>query len=292
MKFGVKDIFSGKQPENTEGKDIILTGIPRSGTTMACRILCEYPDVIALNEPMDSDLFPNREASIHSVKQSFHQFRHSLLTTGKARARVGEGGRIIDNAYSEQDGTRKRVVQREEIRFTKKLSPDFTLVMKHCSEFTMLLAELREIYPCFAMIRNPLAVLNSWATVQIAASRGRISKSDRLNPTLYKALEDLPALLDKQLYILDWYFSQFSMLDKRFVLRYEELIDSNGCTLDLIAGRSKPVHNTLASRNSNRLYNSAAMDLAGETLLKSSGAYWDYYTKSDVEALLNKELNK
>ncbi|MGI9252549.1 MAG: hypothetical protein ACR2J8_02290 [Thermomicrobiales bacterium] len=33
------------------GRDILLVGPPRSGTTLACRLLASLPGVVALNEP-------------------------------------------------------------------------------------------------------------------------------------------------------------------------------------------------------------------------------------------------
>ena len=33
------------------GRDILLLGPPRSGTTLACRLLASLPGVVAINEP-------------------------------------------------------------------------------------------------------------------------------------------------------------------------------------------------------------------------------------------------
>ena len=38
--------------------DIVLTGVPRSGTTLICYLLNKVPDAIALHEPMAVAEFP------------------------------------------------------------------------------------------------------------------------------------------------------------------------------------------------------------------------------------------
>lgn len=197
------------------------------------------------------------------------------------------GGEVTDNAYSETTTGRTRVVERGAVRFDKKLSPDFRLVMKHCAEFSLLLPGLQEEYPVFALIRNPLATLGSWASVQIPVSRGRIAKAARLNPELYARLENIPQLIDKQLHILDWYFSQFQSLEAGHVIRYEEVVASGGAALEVISGQ--PCYDPhLQNRNVSKLYDPAFLKVAGRALLDREGAYWAYYDREEVRNLLDK----
>lgn len=287
MISGLKRIFSGGASDAKGGRDVILTGVPRSGTTLACRLLSDYPDVIALNEPLARELFPDKATALSHIDASFRNFRRSLLRQGVAIARVGEEGRPVDNAYSEASGQRERVISRQEIRFDKHLAQDFTLIMKHCAEFTLLLPELLERYPVYAIIRNPLASLNSWASVDIPASRGRIAKAGKLAPPLHARLESLPTLLEKQLHILDWYFSQFALLPAERIIRYETVMETHGRALDPIAGRELPQRAALASRNTSALYDRDLALRLGESLLGSQGAYWNFYTPEEVEALMD-----
>ena len=39
--------------DNPAGSDIILTGVPRAGTTLAYRLLNGLESLVALNEPID-----------------------------------------------------------------------------------------------------------------------------------------------------------------------------------------------------------------------------------------------
>jgi len=289
MLSGIKRIFSGAERQARPGPDILLTGVPRSGTTLACRLLGECPGVIALNEPMAADLFADRASALAAVDQCFREFRASLEFQGRAPARTAEG-RITDNAYSEGDRERKLIVRRTTLTFDPKPEPGFTLILKHNAEFTLLFPEITRHHPCFAIIRNPLAVLASWASVDIAASRGRISKADRLLPALHLELEGIPGLLDKQLRILAWYFHQFRLLPPDQVLRYEDIVASQGALLEKITGAPVPGHWQLAGRNRNPLYDPAAIRAAAQLLLEGNGPWWEHYSREDVHLLMEEML--
>lgn len=287
MISGIKKHFSIFN-RKVHHRNIILTGVPRSGSTLACKLLCELPNVIGLNEPLDPALFPDRKTAIKSIDQSFIKFRKSLLKEGKAPVRSKDGA-ITDNAYSEQKSgeKRKKVLKRTEVFFDKPLDRDFTLVMKHCAEFTLLFPELTKNYSCFANIRNPLALLGSWNSVNVPVSRGRVAKSRKILPSFHANIESIEALHDKQLFILSWYFGQFDLLPKDHILRYEDLIGSNGQLLKKITAAEVKFENDLQSRNHSKLYDHDQIIQLAEKLLKSEGNYWKYYSKADVEKLLN-----
>ena len=50
-------------------RDILLTGIPRSGTTLCCSLLNRLPDVLALVEPLDMSAL--RAAGANEDKMRF-----------------------------------------------------------------------------------------------------------------------------------------------------------------------------------------------------------------------------
>jgi hypothetical protein len=293
MKFGIKNIFSSLWGPKLDmsGRNLILTGLPRSGTTLVCRLLSECPGIAALNEPMDRSRFPTREDALAEVDRAFVGFRKSLLKNGTALAR-GKDGKITDNAYSQDAaGHRQRVVQRSEISFGEPLPPGFTLAMKHNAEFTLLLPEIARRYETFAIIRNPLALLSSWASVDVPVSRGKVAKADRLLPVFNQQLAAMPDLLERQLFILSWYFGQYRDFPENHILRYEELIASNGKTLERIA--QAPITNNwvLAQQNTNPLYDRASIEIAAQALLRAEGHYWQFYDKSETETLLNQLLS-
>ncbi len=288
MISGIKKRFSIFNREKDQ-RNVILTGVPRSGSTLVCRLLCQIPDVIGLNEPLEASLFPNRAKALKSINRSFKAFRKSLLKRGSAPVRAKDGT-ITDNAYSELIGPRHKVLKRTEVHFDKPLSKDFLLVMKHCAEFSLLFPELIEQYKCFATVRNPLALLGSWNSVNVPVSRGRVAKSRKILPQFYQDLEAIEALYDKQLFILSWYFEQFDRLPRSCILPYETLTSSNGKSLEQITGKPISFDESLRNRNFSPLYDKQLILQLADRLLKSKGAYWNFYTTSDVEDLLNQYI--
>jgi|TARA_R110000737_G_scaffold306646_2_gene314370 hypothetical protein len=291
MKFGIREIFFGRKMKKNNPNNKILTGIPRSGTTLACRLLSQMPDVIALNEPLEPSQFPNRKDSLTNIRHNFDTFRKRLHKNGNAIAR-NKAGQLIDNAYDSSGEKRKMILQRSEVHFDKKLSPDFDLIFKHNAGFSLLLPEILDIFPCYAMIRNPIAVLGSWRSVNVPVSRGRVAKSKKLLPTFFSGIEDKENLLEKQLFILSWYFEQYTALPNTHIVRYEEMIRSNGQVLQNLTSGNQVLNEELKSKNHNPLYDDNLILQLGERLLKSEGAYWEFYDKSEVEKLLETYLNE
>jgi hypothetical protein len=267
------------------GRNAILTGIPRSGTTLACKILTSVDNQIALNEPIDSLYFKKNKTGEKVVEEAFLKFRKQLLLEKKAPVRT-QGGQITDNNFSENSGQRTRVVQRELHTFDKPLQKDFTLIMKHCAEFTLLMPGLAQQYQSWALVRNPLALLASWNSVNIPASRGRIAKAKILQPQLYKTLQSLSNLQDQQLFILKWYFQTLSNTPNLKIIRYEDMIQSQGANLlESVCGQKFTDLPTLVSKNDSKLYDQSLMAEFMGKLRKEKPFYQPYYTLQDLEDL-------
>ena len=75
------------------GPNVLITGIPRGGTTLACELLNDVPDTVALDEPMRPKVAGGAGSSgICDAVQSFcEQTRRSLLRDGQAITKQVEG---------------------------------------------------------------------------------------------------------------------------------------------------------------------------------------------------------
>lgn len=281
MLSGIKSFLFGRDKNINQGRNIILTGIPRSGTTLACKILGEVENQIALNEPIAGEKFKQGISGKKVIENAFSDFRTSLLKKGLAPVRA-QNGKITDNAYSEEVGSRKKQLQRTEVKFDKKLNPDFTLILKHCSEFSLILPQLQDDFECFAIVRNPLAVLASWNSVDVPVSRGKVAKSQILNPGFFEKLEEIKTLEDKQFFILDWYYSCYDILPQTNVIPYESIIASNGAALSIISQKETISKSELSSKNQNHLYDKKAMASYLDILTSREGSYLKYYSKEEI----------
>ncbi|HEY1772242.1 MAG TPA: hypothetical protein VGH91_03490 [Gammaproteobacteria bacterium] len=270
-------------------RDIALTGLPRSGTTLVCQLLGGLPDSVALIEPMKVAGFPAlgaHSAIAGEIAGYFGRMRTSLLTNGKAESAHTDGA-MTDNTFEapRTDGNlRQNSITRGEVSIDKPLTADFTLCIKHIAAFTAVLQPLSARLPVYAMVRNPLSVLASWSTVDTPINRGHIPAAEGLDAMLAKALlaEDDP--LARQLHILDWFFERFSrFLSKDAVLRYEDIVASGGAALSVIVPAAAGLKAQLANRNQS--YSDRRLQLLAERLLDSDGAYWNYYSRESVAEL-------
>jgi ribosome-associated protein YbcJ (S4-like RNA binding protein) len=289
MAFGIinhiKSFIEGNVPEKTKPNNIVITGVPRSGTTLCCYLLSQLPNVVALNESMRVGKLRTTETAIKGVEDFFAHTRHTLINDGYATARATKKG-LTDNNFSLVNGERELVVEKQRVRIDKNLNTNFDLAIKHNAFFTILLGSLIELYPTFAIIRNPLSILGSWNSVNIPAKRGEVRAAKWLAPNLIEQLEKIPNKYDKQIHILDWYFTQYLSLPEKQVLKYEELIHSNGHALKVITPKATKLNLQLESKNKSKLYNDDLMKRLVEKLLKSDHAYWSFYERSDVEKII------
>jgi len=274
-------------------RNVILTGIPRSGTTLTCHLLNKLPDTVALHEPLvPLDLIGySRPNLVNFVVDYFSEQRKQILETATAVSK-SFGGQVPDNPVSGVDaltGKRIRVLDGRLIHIEKSLSREFYLAIKQPAFFTAILPDLvsLEALKCFAVIRNPLSVLLSWNTVEMPVARGRVPAAEALNSDLKNQLDSMNDVYERQLFLLDWFFRQYlNCLPKRGILRYEETIQSGGRSLSVIQAEALNLKEGLASKNSNSLYDQSLQELLVKKLLKNkNGAFWEFYSEADVLAL-------
>lgn len=275
--------------------NVVLSGFPRGGTTLSCYLLGKLPNTVALNEPIHrrelAHLLPDHEAIADYLERYFQRARERIETEGLAVSKH-IGGELSDATFGlpGMGGRRRSVLEKGEIAVDKDLSPGFPLVIKHPSLFTALLPALSKRFACYAIVRNPLSVL---------ASRNSLGRSNemsgKLPPVLQMYAEDLKQdvasangdALEVWMRMLSWACERYKReLPDDHIVRYEDVVASRGKALSSINPAALELDEPLRSRNLNELYDSATMLKMGERLLKSEGAYWHYYSREDVERLL------
>ncbi len=273
-----------------KARDFILTGIPRSGTTLCCNLLGQAANTVALFEPMPVHELPlDRVAALATIADFFQRSRTSLLASGTAKSQQVDG-QVPDNPFGgavDGSGTRVRTAHLGDIRVDKPLPAEFTLVIKHNAAFTALLPTLVPAYACYAVIRNPLAVLASWNSVDLPVTRGRLPAGERLDPALSARLDGMADVLERQLHLLDWLFGQFDRcLPAKHIVRYEEVVSSNGASLAITTGVPVPSL-PLRNRNANHLYDVQACRRQAERLRAHDGPWRRFYDNEDVRRALD-----
>ena len=266
----------------------LLCGVPRSGSSLCCRLAGGAPDTVALSEPIDPRAFESArdpEEACARIGEFAATARAGLLAEGRARS-VQVNGRLNDDRVSEAKsarGLRRPRGGPGGVRFDKPLSDDFILLIKHNALFAALLGPLVEDFAVLGLVRNPVAVLASWQTVDLPVRRGRVPMGERFDSRLARALDEEPDTLRRQVRVLNWFFARFrEHLPPERVVRYEDVVASGGLSLFRRLGaatRPEP----LQSRNANPLYDAATIDAILAAAQAVEGAWSAWYSRRDCE---------
>ena len=272
-------------------KTWLLSGVPRSGTSLCCRLTGSLPDTVALSEPIRRKAFGGMETPAGACKHIGEfalQVRARILAERRAPS-VQVEGCLDDNrraARHTEAGLRRLGGEWGEIAIEKALTPRFTLLVKHNALFAALLPRIADSFPVLALVRNPLAVLASWQTVDLPVNRGRLPAGEELDPTLRRALAQEAEVLRRQVIILDWFFARYhEHLDSSNILRYEDVVESGGLDLFCRLGHADAPRVALESGDADARWDAAAVDALLRALRERSDAWTHFYRPSECEAL-------
>ncbi len=224
-------------------KTLLLTGLPRSGTTLTGALLNRLPDVLAISESIVFGGLDTPQEALRTISGFIQGVRETALKDGIAPTKT-DGDWTSDNFVGPpktDGGIRKRAGAVQALAIGKALSPDFLLCIKQPALFTALASELAKQYPLAAIIRSPLAVLASWQTVDFHIQDGRMPQAERLDPELGARLSSIENRLERQVELIGWFLSTYAKLPEPRVFRYEDLVlDPRSQLRPMIEG-SRPV---------------------------------------------------
>lgn len=251
-------------------------------------------DSLALVEPMSMDELiaqPDTKSRVNHIQEYFNSIRLQVADNGTAPKKLladGEASNTFKSATGTKRGT--SIVAQVDAPLQSALTEQFTLVVKHPNAFTALLFELRNHFDCYAIIRNPIAVLASWSTLDHPLAGGNAPVAEALDEELRSKLALHSIGIERQLVLLDWYYSvYFDCLEKRNVVKYEEIVSSAGAALDSVSGKAHqvPLSSWIENRNNSSYYNYTEMKSAADVLLENtSHSAWRFYSKQDVISVL------
>ena len=277
-------------------RNLIITGIPRSGSTLACTLLNRLPDVVTLNETMNVGellALPDAQSRVQAIADYFAEARRTIDRTGKVPQLQVAGS--DGNMFLSETSTGRQSAKRGSamVDVGKVLPTGYWLALKHLNAFAALLPELQQRFDCFALVRNPLATLASWHTLDHPMGDGHMPVAEALDEGLAQRLAGIDEGRERRLALLDWYYRRFTdSLGAERIQRYEDIMATNGgCLAQVLPSASDlpiVVREPLESRNERLLHGAAAEAKAdAEALLEDGGhACWRVYEPADVRALL------
>ena len=285
---------AAKVPE-AKDRNIVLTGPGRSGTTLTCFLLNKLPNTVALSEPIAPGKYaarmPDREAVADGIEDFYRDMRKMALGRGLVISKH-VGGVVPDNTKGMVGGVRQRIAEKGKIAVGKDLQPDFYLAIKQPGLFTALLPVLAKRFSCFAIVRNPLAIMASTSTLQQDKRRKNPSAKRRYDPELGRRLQESKQegadRIGQRLLRLHHAFERYQqVLPESHIIRYEDICSSRGRALEVIVPEASQLDEPLENKNLNPLYQRDKVLRFGERLLESEGAYWNLYSRESVEEIMN-----
>jgi hypothetical protein len=206
-------------------RDIVITGIPRSGTTLLSALLNNPPSSVSIGEPRwhgkrVRDLNGDAEAFADWLQADFQDVRNKIENGQAIETREALDGGILTNY---------RAGNEKNFRFAHKtfvVEPKFVLAMKSPVLYTAVLPSLiARGHSVIAIIRNPVATLLSWASVPFPISRGRLPAGERYWPELAAITGSTRPVLERQAMIWELFARRYVESKSAIsLLRYEDLV--------------------------------------------------------------------
>lgn len=211
-------------------RNVILTGIPRSGTTLAASIIDSLPDTVCLNEP-DWQVSKVTDTGKNFAKWlvgDFAQTRQKLLSGEPITDRRSQEGEAVTNYFLVDPASKQTQRNFKKIPFTRSgLSPDFTLAIKHNGPYLAALKPIVELnyFTVIAIVREPIGVIHSWRSVDLPISRGDLPTAKHYWPRMAELIAHDIDLLEKQVKMYDLMCERlYEQRERIHLLPYETLL--------------------------------------------------------------------
>ncbi len=143
------------RPRPIATPDLLITGMPRSGTSYLCNLLHRFEDCVALNEPAEIFGPLVEQATPWGVATFLRDVRRDILE-GRPIANKLRAGRVVEDTLE--------VAQRSEYAPSVGRA-DFVLAVKNTLAFLNRLDSLRRVLPearVVACVRDPFETIASW----------------------------------------------------------------------------------------------------------------------------------
>lgn len=281
-----------KPSKPAEAPDCLLVGPARSGTTLACALLNKRQNVLALDEPYRRSAIQaiGPDDIARFVSSELLRQRRRIERTGRAESTVVDSS--LGNHYRTADRpqqpgeTRERLAKLGELAAPTDDVENLRLVVKHTFLFAANVDLLATEHSMYALVRNPLAVLLSWNSIDADYRLGRVPGYVRHHaPELVRRLAEIEDRLTRQVELLSWHFARFDRLaEDHAVIRYEDIVASNGRCLDRIAAGAAEAGPTIRDGNI-RPADPRLVEQLTDRLSLTGGPLRQHYRPADIAEL-------
>ena len=246
------------------GKEWLITGIPRSGTTLLTNLISQDQGFLCFSEPAFIKNLKQQAGTAPELAALLAQKLTDIRSDIKAGIPVSmrvpkHSGDQLDNYFKRQStggqNTTVKSSEHQDVTLPKSYH-DRTLVVKNNLLFTACLEDLSERFRVTAIVRNPISAIGSWNSLDIPVSRGQVVTAEQYNKRV-KSVVNSQELLKRQIQIYQWFCGEYIRLQQHIqIIRYEDLVEDPHNTLQPCGLRLDPLLQ-LSSKNNSVHYDEA-----------------------------------
>jgi len=271
--------------------ELIITGIPRSGTTLTTAIVDGLENTLALSEPSShTSLLDSTNSAaeyVHEIYQDLKEIRLQYLRGLPINDRRYDTGEPLTNYFTKSQGTVHSLSK--EIPLDKPgLSEDFLLASKHNAHYTAVLPSILQLtdLSVIAVIRHPISTILSWRSLQLPVSKGRLPAGEKYWKELRMWIDQRHSLMTTQVGIYELFCKRYLTFgDKIKLIRYEDLV-SDEYLLARFLGRSVKRKVEIQNPNLDNEYPVHEIDAIRRILLEIAPCSLDLYPDLANEDLI------
>ncbi len=238
---------------------ILITGIPRSGTSLVTKLISMQENTICFSEPIwlrdiRHDKQTTEEFS-NKLKEKVEFIRGEIKKGNPVELTVKRGSKELPDNYYHR--SKNSIIN---LKHTIKVFVEYTHDLKICIKsnalFTACLSSLKEnnTWDIVTVIRDPLYILLSWKSLDIPISKGKIMIGEIYSKKVREIVKE-PDLIIRQIKILDWFFMQYSV-NKAKIIKYEDIVLTPQDIIENILNRKSHVDAAFSSSNNINRYKS------------------------------------
>lgn len=214
--------------------DVIITGLPRSGLTVAAALADSLPNSVCLNAPpwhvLQARKTGNSLLLSKWIAGDFLWQRAQLQKQVPVRDFRAEDGPLLDGLLDPRRITDKSGKEKPVLFARRGLRPGFTLGMKHHALYSALLPELIEFshFTIIAVIRHPLDVITSWKQCAgMPYAQGKLPMAARFWPEIERIGNSKVPPLERMVQLYDAHIERYYRLrDRMTIVKFEDILEN------------------------------------------------------------------
>jgi hypothetical protein len=239
-------------PELHRARELLVVGIPRSGTTLLSALIDSLEDAVCLSEAKElfigADATP--QAYVDRVTASVREYRSRLIGGGGDPIwdrRNPDGSAITNYFRTTAEGRRVQDWPMAPVP-AGPYSENLLLAVKHNMNFLSVLPQLAAgSIPVLSIVRHPIPTILSWRSTNLPIGRGEMAQAERFWP-------EVNAIMSKARNVYEGWALIFEALCRRIldsgvsVVKYEDIVAGVVRCEDLLGRRAKK---TILMQNQN-----------------------------------------